>query len=241
MTLSILGVGALLALGRAFHRVEVDRRSLPVYLGEALAGRRQARRTAAAPPAVAPVRMLAHAWLVTTLNPKSIVSSSPSCRSSSMHAGCSGRRWRASSALAFANAFGYAILASRARRFASSPRALRTVKSGGRHGAERLAVQQRVAERTWPGRSRDTEKEGGDMDDRGHRRLLRERSRLAYPRRPLATDAASDRHPAPDLGLVELGRRARQHDPPRSITAIRLASSTAKSKNCSTSTIAICP
>jgi threonine/homoserine/homoserine lactone efflux protein len=32
--------------------------------------------------------------------------------------------------LAFANAFGYAILASRARRFASSPRALRTVKSG---------------------------------------------------------------------------------------------------------------
>ena len=83
----------------------------------------------------APLRMLAHAWLVTTLNPKSIVffvAFLPQFLDA-------GRPFWPQMAifeatfvtLAFANAFGYALLAARARRLAASPRALRTVNRVG--------------------------------------------------------------------------------------------------------------
>jgi threonine/homoserine/homoserine lactone efflux protein len=136
MTLSMLGVGALLAGSAALFTVlKWVGAGYLVFLGVKLwrAGSRldvEARTVAAAPG-----RMLAHAWLVTTLNPKSIVffvAFLPQFLDP-------GRPFWPQMAvfeatfvtLAFANAFGYAVLAARARRLASSPRAIRLVNRAG--------------------------------------------------------------------------------------------------------------
>ena len=136
MTLSMLGVGALLATSAGlFTALKWIGAAYLVYLGVKLWRAGGTLDATARTDRTAPVRMLAHAWIVTTLNPKSIVffvAFLPQFLDS-------GRPFWPQMAifeatfitLAFANAFGYAILASRARRLASSPRALRTVNRVG--------------------------------------------------------------------------------------------------------------
>ena len=136
MTLSMLGVGALLASSAAlFTALKWIGAAYLVWLGIRLW---RAGATLDAEPRtdpVAPGRMLAHAWLVTTLNPKSIVffvAFLPQFIDPT-------RPFLPQMAvveatlvtLAFANAFGYAILGARARRLASSPRALRLLNRAG--------------------------------------------------------------------------------------------------------------
>ncbi len=129
MTLSMLGVGALLATSAAlFAALKWIGAAYLVWLGIRLwraGGTRDAepRRERASR-----LRMLGHAWLVTALNPKSItffIAFLPQFLDP-------GRDFYAQMlvceatfvTLAFANAFGYALAASRGRAFVRNPRAL---------------------------------------------------------------------------------------------------------------------
>jgi len=137
MTLSLLGVGALLAASAtAFTIVKWVGAAYLVYLGVQLwraggAGIAAEPHTAATRPA----RMLAHAWLVTTLNPKGIVFFVAFLPQFLDPAGDFLSQLLIFEAtflvLAFANAFGYAVLASRARRLAQRPGVLRAVNRVG--------------------------------------------------------------------------------------------------------------
>ena len=93
MTLSMLGIGALLAASATvFTILKWIGAAYLVYLGVKLF---RAGGTLNAEPrtdAVSAVKMAAHAWLVTALNPKSITFLLPSCRSSSIGMVISGRR-----------------------------------------------------------------------------------------------------------------------------------------------------
>ncbi|TPE53603.1 LysE family translocator [Amaricoccus solimangrovi] len=147
MTLSMLGVGALLAGSAAlFTALKWIGAAYLVFLGVKLwragGALRPEAGTEAGTEAGAPGRMLAHAWLVTTLNPKSIVffvAFTPQFVDPA-------RRFAPQAAilvatfvtLAFANAFGYALAAARARRLAGSPRAIRLVNRAG--GAALIAA-----------------------------------------------------------------------------------------------------
>ena len=136
MTLSMLGVGALLASSAAlFTAVKWVGAGYLVWLGVKLWRAGAALEAEARTEPVAAGRMLAHAWLVTTLNPKSIVffvAFLPQFLDP-------GRPFWPQMAifeatfviLAFANAFGYALLAARARRLARNPRAIRLVNRAG--------------------------------------------------------------------------------------------------------------
>jgi threonine/homoserine/homoserine lactone efflux protein len=136
MTLSMLGVGALLA-GSAtlFTLLKWAGAAYLVWLGIKLW---RAGGTLYADPRTGPVRparMLAHAWLVTTLNPKSIVffvAFLPQFLDPARPFWPQMALFEATFVtLAFLNAFGYALLAARARRLAQSPRALRLVNRAG--------------------------------------------------------------------------------------------------------------
>jgi threonine/homoserine/homoserine lactone efflux protein len=136
MTLSMLGVGALLA-GSAtlFTLLKWAGAAYLVWLGIKLW---RAGGTLDADPRTGPVRparMLAHAWLVTTLNPKSIVffvAFLPQFLDPARPFWPQMALFEATFVtLAFLNAFGYALLAARARRLAQSPRALRLVNRAG--------------------------------------------------------------------------------------------------------------
>jgi threonine/homoserine/homoserine lactone efflux protein len=136
MTLSMLGVGALLASSAAlFTLLKWCGAAYLVWLGIQLwraGGTLDARaRTDATPP----LRMLAHAWLVTTLNPKSIVffvAFLPQFLDPARPFWTQMAIFEATfAALAFANAFGYALLGARAGRLAASPRAIRLVNRAG--------------------------------------------------------------------------------------------------------------
>ena len=136
MTLSMLGVGALLAASATlFAILKWIGAAYLVYLGFKLW---QAGGTLDAAPrtdAVSAMRMLGHAWLVTALNPKSItffVAFLPAFLDP--HADFLTQMIVFETtflALAFANAFGYAIVASRARRLASNARAIGVVNKVG--------------------------------------------------------------------------------------------------------------
>jgi threonine/homoserine/homoserine lactone efflux protein len=136
MTLSMLGVGALLA-GSAtlFTVVKWVGAGYLVWLGVKLWRAGAVLETAARSEPVAARRMLAHAWLVTTLNPKSIVffvAFLPQFLDPGRPFWTQMAVFEATFVtLAFANAFGYALLAARARRLASSPRALRILNRAG--------------------------------------------------------------------------------------------------------------
>ena len=136
MTLSMLGIGALLAASATvFTILKWIGAAYLVYLGIKLfraGGALQAepRRTAASP-----LRMMAHAWLVTALNPKSItffVAFLP--QFIDRHAD-----FRTQMAifeatfltLAFINALGYALVASRARELVRNPRAIGIFNKAG--------------------------------------------------------------------------------------------------------------
>jgi threonine/homoserine/homoserine lactone efflux protein len=136
MTLSMLGLGALLATSATvFTILKWIGAAYLVYLGVKLfraGGTFNAQpRTDATPP----VRMMGHAWLVTALNPKSLtffVAFLPQFIDPSQDF------WRQMAifeatfvGLAIVNAFGYAFLASRARSAFSSASMIRTLNRIG--------------------------------------------------------------------------------------------------------------
>lgn len=136
MTLSMLGIGALLAASATvFTILKWIGAAYLIYLGVklfrsggALDARPRTDRSTA-------VKMTAHAWLVTALNPKSItffVAFLP--QFIDRH----GDFWTQMAifeatflTLAFLNAFGYALVAARARTLAGSPRAVRAFNRAG--------------------------------------------------------------------------------------------------------------
>jgi threonine/homoserine/homoserine lactone efflux protein len=136
MTLSMLGIGALLAGSAAlFTLLKWCGAAYLIWLGVKLwraGGTLDAR---ARTDATRPGRMLAHAWLVTTLNPKSIVffvAFLPQFLDPARPFWTQVAVFEATFVtLAFANAFGYAVLGARARRLATSERALRIVNRAG--------------------------------------------------------------------------------------------------------------
>jgi len=136
MTLSMLGVGALLAASATvFTAVKWAGAAYLVWLGIKLFRAGGALQANARHDKVHPMRMLVHAWLVTALNPKSItffVAFLPQFLSP--HRDFLTQMLVFESTflvLAFLNAFVYALLATRARRFFSSERALSIFNRAG--------------------------------------------------------------------------------------------------------------
>ncbi len=136
MTLSMLGVGALLAASATlFTMLKWIGAAYLVYLGVKLW--RAAGTLEAAPrtDAVSATRMLGHAWLVTALNPKSItffVAFLPAFLDPRADFLTQMIVFETTFlVLAFANAFGYAVVASRARRLVSNARAIGAVNKVG--------------------------------------------------------------------------------------------------------------
>jgi len=136
MTLSMLGLGALLATSATlFTILKWVGAAYLVYLGIKLW---RAGGTLDAPPrtdAVSAARMLGHAWLVTALNPKSItffVAFLPAFLDPQADFLTQMIVFETTFLLlAFANAFGYALVAARARGFVANPRAIGVVNKVG--------------------------------------------------------------------------------------------------------------
>src|SRR5215471_5304023 len=136
MTLSMLGLGALLAASATlFTILKWVGAAYLVYLGMKLWRAGGSLDAAPRTDAVSAVRMLGHAWLVTALNPKSItffVAFLPAFLDP--HADFLTQMIVFETTfltLAFANAFGYALVATRARKFVSNPRAIGVVNKVG--------------------------------------------------------------------------------------------------------------
>jgi threonine/homoserine/homoserine lactone efflux protein len=136
MTLSMLGLGALLAASATlFTALKWIGAAYLVWLGIRLW---HAGGTLDAPPRtdkVSAAKMLGHAWLVTALNPKSItffVAFLPAFLDPNADFWTQMAVFESTFlALAFANAFGYALVASRARRFVGNRRAIGIVNRVG--------------------------------------------------------------------------------------------------------------
>jgi threonine/homoserine/homoserine lactone efflux protein len=136
MTLSMLGLGALLATSATlFTILKWVGAAYLVYLGIRLW---RAGRTLDAAPrtdAVSAAKMLGHAWLVTALNPKSItffVAFLPAFLDPQADFLTQMVVFETTFlVLAFANAFGYALVAARARGFVANPRAIGVVNKVG--------------------------------------------------------------------------------------------------------------
>ncbi|MBT1159729.1 LysE family translocator [Aminobacter anthyllidis] len=136
MTLSMLGIGALLAASATiFTIVKWIGAAYLVYLGIKLFRAGGSLDAKPRTDAASAVKMMAHAWIVTALNPKSItffVAFLPQFLDRS------GDFWTQMLifeltflTLAFANAFGYALVAARARSVVSNPRAIRIFNRTG--------------------------------------------------------------------------------------------------------------
>lgn len=137
MTLSMLGIGALLAASASvFTILKWIGAAYLIYLGIKLFRAGGTMRAEPRNTASSSIRMMAHAWLVTALNPKSItffVAFLP------QFIDRYGDFWTQMAifeatflALAFANAFGYALVAARARDLVRNPRAIGIFnKTGG--------------------------------------------------------------------------------------------------------------
>ncbi|MFI0842368.1 LysE family translocator [Mesorhizobium sp. IMUNJ 23232] len=137
MTLSMLGIGALLAASATvFTILKWIGAAYLIYLGIKLF---RAGGTLNAEPRTdktSAAKMMAHAWLVTALNPKSITFFVAFLPQFLIHETDFWTQMLVFEstflALAFANAFGYALIASRARDLVHNPRALRIFnRSGG--------------------------------------------------------------------------------------------------------------
>jgi threonine/homoserine/homoserine lactone efflux protein len=136
MSLSLLGVGALLAASATvFGLLKWLGAAYLVWLGIKLW--RSAGTLDAAPrtQAASSLRMLGHAWLVTALNPKGLtffIAFLPQFIDPKLplppQVGVFGATFLV---LAFANAFTYALVASRARRVARNPRAIGLFNKAG--------------------------------------------------------------------------------------------------------------
>ena len=136
MTLSMLGLGALLATSATlFTALKWVGAAYLVYLGIKLWRAGGALDAAPRTDAASAAKMLGHAWLVTALNPKSItffVAFLPAFLDPKADFLTQMLVFETTFlVLAFANAFGYALVASRARRFASDPRAIGVVNKVG--------------------------------------------------------------------------------------------------------------
>jgi threonine/homoserine/homoserine lactone efflux protein len=129
ITLSMLGVGALLATSAGlFTALKWLGAAYLIWLGVKLW---RAGGTLEAEPRTdraSAAKMLGHAWLVTALNPKSItffVAFLPQFLNPELSFVTQMLIFEATFlVLAFANALGYAVVASRARRLAGNPRAI---------------------------------------------------------------------------------------------------------------------
>ena len=136
MTLSMLGLGALLATSATlFTILKWIGAAYLVYLGIKLWRAGGTLDAAPRTDTVSAAKMLGHAWLVTALNPKSItffVAFLPAFLDPTGDFLTQMLVFEITFlVLAFANAFGYALVASRARRFASNPRAIGVVNKVG--------------------------------------------------------------------------------------------------------------
>ncbi|MBB6468309.1 LysE family translocator [Aminobacter carboxidus] len=136
MTLSMLGIGALLAASATvFTMLKWIGAAYLIYLGIKLFRAGGSLDAKPRTDAASAVKMMAHAWIVTALNPKSItffVAFLPQFLDRN------GDFWTQMLVfeltfltLAFANAFGYALVASRARSVVSNPRAIRIFNRTG--------------------------------------------------------------------------------------------------------------
>jgi threonine/homoserine/homoserine lactone efflux protein len=136
MTLSMLGVGALLAASATIFTVlKWIGAAYLVWLGIKLWRAGGALNAEPRTSAASAAKMLGHAWLVTALNPKSItffVAFLPQFMDPNADFVTQMVIFELTFLpLAFANAFGYALVASRARSFVRSPRALGVVNKVG--------------------------------------------------------------------------------------------------------------
>src|ERR1044072_4900808 len=141
MTLSMLGLGALLAASASLFTVLkwIGAGHLLLVRGQAGGGGggRPGAPLEAAPrtDAVSAAKMLGHAWLVTALNPKSItffVAFLPAFLDPQADFLTQMLVFEPTFLLlAFANAFTYALVASRARGLVANPRAIRIINRTG--------------------------------------------------------------------------------------------------------------
>ena len=136
MTLSMLGLGALLAASATlFTILKWAGAAYLVYLGIRLWRAGGTLDAAPRTDAVSSAKMLGHAWLVTALNPKSItffVAFLPAFLDPQADFLTQMLVFETTFlVLAFANAFGYALVAARARGFVANPRAIGIVNKAG--------------------------------------------------------------------------------------------------------------
>ncbi len=136
MSGSLLGLGALLATSSTlFVVLKWVGAAYLIYLGAKLLRAGGTLQVEARPDASSPSRMLAHSWFVTALNPRSLtffIAFVPQfldpARPLLPQATVAIATFVV---LAFADAFGYALLASRARGLVRSPLAIRTFNRAG--------------------------------------------------------------------------------------------------------------
>lgn len=136
MTLSMLGLGALLAASATLFTVlKWVGAAYLVFLGIKLWRAGGTLDAAPRTDAVSAAKMLDHAWLVTALNPKSItffVAFLPAFLDPQADFLTQMMVFETTFLLlAFANAFGYALVAARARGFVADPRAIGVVNKVG--------------------------------------------------------------------------------------------------------------
>jgi threonine/homoserine/homoserine lactone efflux protein len=136
MTLSMLGLGALLAASATlFTILKWVGAAYLVYLGIRLWRAGGTLDAAPRTDAVSAAKMLGHAWLVTALNPKSItffVAFLPAFLDPQADFLTQMVVFEMTFlVLAFANAFGYALVAAHARGFVANPRAIGIVNKVG--------------------------------------------------------------------------------------------------------------
>ena len=136
MTLSMLGLGALLATSATlFTALKWIGAAYLIWLGIKLWRAGGAMQATPRTDKASAVKMVAHAWIVTALNPKSItffVAFLPQFLDPAADFWMQMLVFEATFlGLAFANAFGYALLASRARGMMSSARAIGLVNRVG--------------------------------------------------------------------------------------------------------------
>jgi threonine/homoserine/homoserine lactone efflux protein len=136
MTLSMLGVGALLTTSAVlFTALKWIGASYLIWLGIKLWRSAGELNVAPRTEKVSPARMLGHAWLVTALNPKSItffVAFLPQFLNPASDFITQMTVIEATFlALAFANAMAYAFVASQVRSFSPRPRVISAVNRTG--------------------------------------------------------------------------------------------------------------
>jgi threonine/homoserine/homoserine lactone efflux protein len=136
MTLSMLGLGALLAASATlFTALKWIGAAYLVWLGIKLWRAGGTLEAAPRTDKVSAAKMLGHAWLVTALNPKSItffVAFLPAFLDAKADFLTQMAVFETTFlVLAFANAFGYALVASKARRFVGNRRAIGIVNRVG--------------------------------------------------------------------------------------------------------------